>query len=130
MQRDEKAREARRQKLLAELQDRVKNIQFDIARLESQIITATEEKQIHEEDLQFHLQLIDELGGFEEESETEESVELIPEEHQQQAASGTEVADITGAAAAIQIRKPTRAEIQEQKDKARAWHLDRIRLKR
>jgi hypothetical protein len=130
MQLDEKAKESRRQKLLAELQERVKNIQFDIARLESQIITATEEKQIHEEDLQFHLQLIDELGGFEEESETEESVELIPEEHQQQTASGTEVADIPGAAEVIQIRKPTRAEIQEQKDKARAWYLDRIRLKR
>ncbi len=61
----------------------MKTIQFDIARLESQIITATEEKQIHEEDLQFHLQLIDELEGFEEESVTEESVEIIPQEHQQ-----------------------------------------------
>ena len=129
MQLDEKAKESRRQKLLAELQERVKNIQFDIARLESQIITATEEKQIHEEDLQFHLQLIDELGGFEEESETEESVEIIPQEPQQ-ATRGTEAVDITGVAAATPIRKPTRAEIQEQKDKARAWHLDRIRLKR
>lgn len=129
MQRDEKTGDSRRQKLLAELQDRVKTIQFDIARLESQIITATEEKQIHEEDLQFHLQLIDELGGFEEESETEESVEIITQEPQQ-ATRGTEAVDITGAAAVTPRRKPTRAEVQEQKDKARAWHLDRIRLKR
>ena len=44
-------------------------IQVNIARLESQIIVAMDEKQIHEEDLQFYLQLLQELGGFESESE-------------------------------------------------------------
>jgi hypothetical protein len=114
--------ETRRRKLLAELQDRVKTIQYDIARLESQIITATEEKYIHEEDLQFHLQLIDELGGFEEESDTAESVEIIPSQQQ----TTTAVGEPKGTE---QARKPTKAEIQEQKDKARAWHLNRVRRK-
>ena len=44
-------------------------IQVNIARLESQVIVAMDEKQIHEEDLQFYLQLLQELGGFESESE-------------------------------------------------------------
>ena len=114
--------ETRRRKLLAELQDRVKTIQYDIARLESQIITATEEKYIHEEDLQFHLQLIDELGGFEEESDAEGSIEIIPPQQQ----TTTAVVDPKGAE---QERKPTKAEFQEQKDKARAWHIDRVRRK-
>ncbi len=103
--------ETQRRKLLAELQDHVRTIQYDIARLESQIITATEEKYIHEEDLQFHLQLIDELGGFEEESDAEGSVEIIPPQQQ----TTTAVVDPKGAE---QARKPTKAEFQEQKDKA------------
>jgi hypothetical protein len=44
--------------------------------LESQIIVAAEEKLIREEDLQFHLQLLDELGGFESEKE-EVLIEII-----------------------------------------------------
>jgi hypothetical protein len=54
----------RRLQLIVGLQERIKLIQVNIARLESQIIVAMDEKQIHEEDLQFHLQLLQELGGF------------------------------------------------------------------
>ena len=59
----------RRLQLIVGLQERIKLIQVNIARLESQIIVAMDEKQIHEEDLQFYLQLLQELGGFESESE-------------------------------------------------------------
>jgi hypothetical protein len=37
------------------------------------LIVAMNKKQIYEEDLQFHLQLLQELGGFESESEEEEA---------------------------------------------------------
>ena len=59
----------RRLQLIVGLQERIKLIQVNIARLESQVIVAMDEKQIHEEDLQFYLQLLQELGGFESESE-------------------------------------------------------------
>jgi hypothetical protein len=71
--------ESRREKLKVEIQERIQNIQYNIARLESQIISATDEKKIHE-DLQFHLQLLDELGRFEAESEEKDeaiSIEVI-----------------------------------------------------
>jgi hypothetical protein len=59
--------QARRTRLITELWERVRNIQLDIVRLESTIISATEEK----ENLNFHLQLLEELGGFETKSEDE-----------------------------------------------------------
>jgi hypothetical protein len=59
----------RRLQLIVGLQERIKLIQLNIARLESQILVAMDEKQIHKEDLQFYLQLLQELGGFESESE-------------------------------------------------------------
>ncbi len=88
---------------------------------------ATEEKNVHQEDLQFHLELLDELGGFESESEEEVFAEAIERPEPE---APCEHIEITGATEA-ETPKPklTRAEIQEAKDKARAWHLDRKREK-
>ena len=132
-------REQRREKLKEELRDRIKTIQLDIARLESDIIVATDEKRIHEEDLQFHLELLDELGGFEseteEEAETEEiSVEIINTEGERHGTNANvhrtqDTTEITGATIVQTVRKPTKVEIQEAKEKAKAWHLDRTREK-
>ncbi len=125
----------RRERLKAELRDRIKTIQFDIARVESQIITATDEKKIHEEDLQFHIELLDELGGFDSNSDSEEediSIEIVKEEEDKQQATIVQrdtAAEITGAIATQATRKPTKAEIQEAREKAKAWHLDRKREK-
>jgi hypothetical protein len=125
----------RRERLKAELRDRIKTIQFDIARVESQIITATDEKKIHEEDLQFHIELLDKLGGFDSNSDSEEediSIEIVKEEGDKQQASIVQrstVVELTGAIATQVARKPTKAEIQEAKEKAKAWHLDRKREK-
>ncbi len=116
----------KRNRLIAELQERVQTLQRDIARLETQITIAIDEKRLHEEDLQFHLELLEELGGFTSEEEDEESsIEVIP------AASGREHVGtpITGAAEAETKRTPSKAEIQEARDKARAWHLDRKKEK-
>lgn len=66
------------QQLIAKLQERIQKIQHEIARLESSIITATEEKKIHEEDLLFHLELLQELGGFQ--SEDDKLIELVNQE--------------------------------------------------
>jgi hypothetical protein len=126
--------EERRERLKAELRDRIKTKQFDIARVESQIITATDEKKIHEEDLQFHLELLDELGGFESDSEEEEdiSIEIVSTEGEQQEALNDQrvpVAEVTGAIDTQVARRPTKAEIQEAREKAKAWHLDRKREK-
>jgi hypothetical protein len=118
----------RRAKLKEELRDRIKTIQLDIARLERDIIVATDEKRIHEEDLQFHLELLDELGGFESEEEDEEiSVDII-EEHEVKTSAVKRETKLTGAEEVA--RKPTKEEIQEANDKARAWHLDRTREKK
>jgi hypothetical protein len=125
----------RRERLKAELRDRIKTIQFDIARVESQIITATDEKKIHEEHLQFHIELLDELGGFDSNSDSEEediSIEIVKEEGDNQQATIVQratAAEITGAIATQATRKPTKAEIQEAREKAKAWHLDRKREK-
>lgn len=54
----------KRNKLIAELHEQVQNLQHDIARLEMQITLATDKKRLHEEDLQFHLELLEELGDF------------------------------------------------------------------
>jgi hypothetical protein len=112
----------KRNRLIAELQEHVQALQRDIARLETQITLATDEKRLHEEDLQFHLELLEELGGFTSEEEDEElSIEVI------QTASVREQRvdiQITGAAAETK-RTPSKKEIQEARDKARAWHLDR-----
>jgi hypothetical protein len=117
----------KRNRLIAELQERVQTLQRDIARLETQITVAIDEKRLHEEDLQFHLELLEELGGFtsEEEEDEESSIEVIP------AASGREHVGtrITGAAEAEAKRTTSKAEIQEARDKARAWHLDRKKEK-
>lgn len=126
--------EERRERLKAELRDRIKTIQFDIARVESQIITANDEKKIHEEDLQFHIELLDELGGFESDSEEEEdiSIEIVGTEGEQQQALNDPrfpVAQFTGAIETQVARRPTKAEIQEAREKAKAWHLDRKREK-
>jgi hypothetical protein len=118
----------RRAKLKEELRDRIKTIQLDIARLERDIIVANDEKKIHEEDLQFHLELLDELGGFESEEDNEDiSVDII-EEHEIKTSALKRETKLTGAGEAV--RKPTKEEIQEAKDKARAWHLDRTREKK
>ena len=125
----------RRERLKAELRDRIKTIQYDIARVESQIITSTDEKKIHEEDLQFHLELLDELGGFDSDSDAEEediSIEIVRAEGDQQQATNVQTAtavELTGAIATQAARKPTKAEIQEAREKAKAWHLDRKREK-
>lgn len=67
----------RRLHLIAGLQERIKQIQVNIARMESQIVATMDEKQRHEEDLQFNFQLLQELGGFESESEEEEATTEI-----------------------------------------------------
>jgi hypothetical protein len=54
----------RRLQLLAGLQERIGLIQLNISRLDSQIVATMDEKQRHEEDLQFYFQLVLELGGF------------------------------------------------------------------
>jgi hypothetical protein len=97
-------------------------------RLESPIIVATDEKKIHEEDLQFHIELLDELGGFESEEEEEEfSVEII---NQVEPTGANQAVGITGATDGITTPgKPKKEDIQEARDKARAWHLDRKREK-
>jgi hypothetical protein len=126
--------EGRKERLKEELRERIKVIQFDIARLESQIILATDEKKIHEEDLQFHIELLDELGGFESEEEEEElSVENINQVESTGANQGeNQAVGITGATDGIKTpgeQKPKKEDIQEARDKARAWHLDRKREK-
>jgi TolA-binding protein len=83
--------ERRKDRLIGELQERIKIIQHDIARLEFQINTATEEKRVHEEDLQFHLQLLEELGAFQAESKSEEektSIEIIDSPQPRERESG------------------------------------------
>jgi hypothetical protein len=93
------------------------------------------EKADHEEDLQFHLQVLEELRGFEEEYLDEEqssgsiSIEIIDEkrEREQKLAVVIETA-ITDSERSPQ--KLTRAQYQDQKDKARACNLDREREKR
>jgi hypothetical protein len=118
----------RRSKLKDELRDRIKTIQLDIARLERDIIVATDKKRIHEDDLQFHLELLDELGGFHSEEDNKEiSVDII-EEHEIKTREVRRDTKLTGAEEVV--RKPTKEEIQEAKDKARAWHLDRTREKK
>ncbi len=98
-------------------------IKSDIARLERNIIVAKEEKAVHEEDLQFHLELLDELGGFESKDEEEASIEVMEggenKIYLEQQKNATE---ITGATETP--RKSTRAEIQEATEKAKAWQLD------
>jgi hypothetical protein len=107
-------RRVSRTELIAGLQERIKIIQSDIARLESQISVASDEKRIHEEDLPFHLCLMEELGGFE--SESNKLLEVIqnPETAQER---------ISGP------NKPAKISHQEAKDRARAWHIDRQREK-
>jgi hypothetical protein len=87
---------------------------------------ATKEKYVHQEDLQFHLELLDELGGFDSDSEEEIFDEVVERPVQELPREPTE---ITGASETEIPRKLTRAEVQEAKDKARAWHLDRKRDK-
>ncbi len=123
----------RKERLKEELRDRIKTIQLDIARLERDISVANDEKRLHEEDLQFHLELLDELGGFESEEEEgeESSVEIVNQieptgaDHTVRYAVGTTGA-IDGKAKSGQ---PKKEDIQEARDKARAWHLDRKREK-
>jgi hypothetical protein len=121
--------ESRKERLKKELRDRIKVIQLDIARLERDISVATDKKRIHEEDLQFHLELLDELGGFE--SEEEEGEEFSVEIINQIEPTGTNHAvGLTGAIdGTTTLGKPKKKEIQEARDKARAWHLDRKRDK-
>jgi hypothetical protein len=106
----EQQRKEKRKELIQELQERVKQVQYEISRLERDIIVAEDEKKIHEEDLRFHLDLIQELGGFEDEEDEESELEIVQKPEQE-------------------TRKLTAAEKQEAKDKARAWHLDRKREK-
>ncbi len=111
--------------MIAELQERVQTLQRDIARLETQITVATDEKRLHEDDLQFHLELLEELGGFTSEEEDEENlIEVIP------VASGREHVDTRTTGAAEAKRTPSKAEIKEARDKARAWHLVRKKEQR
>jgi hypothetical protein len=84
-------------------------VQYEIVRLERDIIVAEDEKKIHEEDLRFHLELIQELGGFDNASDEDSEIEII-----NKPAEGAKI---------------TKAEKQEAKDKARAWHLYRKREK-
>ncbi len=114
----------------AELRERISIIQKDITKLERDIIVATEEKFVHQEDLQFHLELLDELGGFDTDSDEEIFEEAAVERPVQELPRlPREPTEITGALVTEIPRKLTRAEIQEAKDKARAWHLDRKREK-
>jgi hypothetical protein len=132
-------REQQKEKLKEELRDRIKTIQLDIARLKRDIIVATDEKRIHEEDLQFHLELLDKLGGFESEAEEEEDIEEIsveigntesePQHETNANDQRTQDTEITGVTIVQTIRRPTKAEIQEAREKAKAWHLDRTRDK-
>jgi hypothetical protein len=59
---DSRLQQARRNRLVAKLQEWVRKLQQDIAQLDMQIIVAMEEKLLHVADLQFHLQLLEELG--------------------------------------------------------------------
>ncbi len=88
-------------------------------------------EKIHEEDLQFHLQLVKELGGFKSESEEEEaSIEISdPEIQHNLSAISIEVAK-SRKPATQSPRKLTRVEVQEAKGKARAWHLDVLLLQK
>ncbi len=126
MQKQKELEQDRRHGLKEELRERISEIQRDITRLERDIIVATEEKYVHQEDLQFHLELLDELGGFDSDSEEEIFEEAVERPAQELPSKPTE---ITGVAETEIPRKLTRAEIQEAKDKARAWHLDRKREK-
>jgi hypothetical protein len=128
MQQQKEREQDRRNRLKEELRERVSIIQRDITRLERDIIVATEENNVHQEDLQFHLELLDELGGFDSDSEEEEIfVEVIERQEQEVPREHTV---LTGATKKGTPKKLTRAEIQEAKDKARAWHLDREREKK
>jgi hypothetical protein len=69
-----------------------------------------------------------------ESSEEETSIEFIEQEHPLQetrfsAASRQEPMGVAGVTMTHSPKKPTRVEIQEQRDKARAWHLERVRDK-
>jgi hypothetical protein len=85
-----------------------------------QIISATEEKLIHEEDLQFHLQLLVELGGFESDTEEEKddlSLQIIDRQNTQKPKQKEKKAD----------RNLTKAVKQEAKEKAQTWQQQRHR---
>ncbi len=105
------------------LQERIQIIKFDIAQQESIIIAVQKEIADHEEDLQFHLHLLEELGGNQEESSSDESIKIVDE-------AETPAAIIVETRLADSVRSPqtlTRAQFQEQKEWARAWDLDRQR---
>lgn len=67
----------RRLQLLAGLQERIGLIQLNISRLDSQMVATMDEKQRHEEDLQFYFQLVLELGGFDFDSDSEKDEATI-----------------------------------------------------
>jgi hypothetical protein len=128
MQQQKEREQDRKNRLKEELRERISIMQRDITRFERDIIVATEEKNVHQEDLQFHLELLDELGGFDSDSEEEEIFAEAIERQEQEVPSGH--TETTGAKETESSKKLTRAEIQEPKDKARAWHLDREREKK
>jgi hypothetical protein len=74
-----KEEEERRLPLIQGLQEHIQIIKFDIAWRESIIIAAWKEIADHEEDLQFHLQLLEELGGYPDLSSSDESIEIVDE---------------------------------------------------
>jgi hypothetical protein len=114
---------ARRQAIITELQERIRRIRTEIQLQEDKKKSAIEEydRNIAEytEDLEFTITLLHEFGAREEDAYTYES-------------SAEEEAIVpTATAPARQGNTPrvSSADRQEAKDKARAWHLDRTRIK-
>ncbi len=108
-----------REAIIIELQERARVIQTEIERQQNKKRETIEELdtiiQWKQEDLEFHLALLHEVGiqNYPDRFEEEEQVEV------QTRLADSECSPI----------KLTRAQYQEQKEKARAWNLDRTRAK-
>ncbi len=105
----------RRQALIIELQERVRRIQTEIEREQEKIEEI--EYNIHrkQEDLEFHLTLLHEL-------EVQDTTTATESEDITEVKVETRLADSERSPA-----KLTREQYQEQKERARAWNLNRER---
>ncbi len=106
----------RRQALLIELRERVRRIQSEIEAEQEKIEEIEHTIHRKREDLEFHLTLVHEL-------EIQDTTEIVTEsEENTDVKVETRLADSERSPT-----KLTRAEYQEQKERARIWNLNRER---
>jgi hypothetical protein len=115
----------RRQAIIIELQERVRKIKAEIGEEKEKIEDIEVRIQQRTEDLEFHRVLLHELGVISD-IDIDDAEESCTEEEEVGGNTPQKI-ETSLADSARSPTKLTRAQYQEQKDKARAWHLDRER---